>query len=233
MLKTLGLVSQRQDANTHWYALEPEAIANLAKRILSREQIAGLARNGAARGLAKAVLSTFVGPDGAIKSIPASRKKRGRCWRGWCGSSRTAAAIRKAEINARLLEHHWDSATLRREFIGYRMMAREAGVYWRVPESDWLSETPASRPDLIAPVADDPFKPWLDRWRLTPDGEAFATRFGSRLMPVIADGAPAMLKIAGGEEERNGAALMAWYAGEGASAGPGARRPGCFCSNEP
>ena len=66
-------------------------------------------------------------------------------------------------------------------------------------------------------MADDPFRPWLDRWRLTPDGEAFATRFGSRLMPVIADGAPAMLKIAGGEEERNGAALMAWYAGEGAA----------------
>jgi streptomycin 6-kinase len=66
-------------------------------------------------------------------------------------------------------------------------------------------------------VADDPFKPWLDRWRLTPDGEAFGTKIGSRLMPVRRDGAPAMLKIAGGEEERNGAALMAWYAGEGAA----------------
>jgi len=49
----------------------------------------------------------------------------------------------EAEINARLLERHEDPATLRREFIGYRMMAREAGVYWRLPESEWVAENPA------------------------------------------------------------------------------------------
>ena len=48
------------------------------------------------------------------------------------------------EINARLLARHWDSATLRREFIGYRMMARERGSYWRLPESQWVAETGAS-----------------------------------------------------------------------------------------
>jgi streptomycin 6-kinase len=62
-----------------------------------------------------------------------------------------------------------------------------------------------------------PFQPWLDRWRLTPDGAAFTTKFGSRLMPVVSDGAPAMLKVASGEEERQGAALMAWYGGLGAA----------------
>src|SRR5580698_2019610 len=49
VLKEIGLVSQRQDGNTHWYALEPDAIANLAKQVLSREQIAGLAGDAAAR----------------------------------------------------------------------------------------------------------------------------------------------------------------------------------------
>ncbi len=63
----------------------------------------------------------------------------------------------------------------------------------------------------------NPFSAWLELWRLTPDGPAFTTRFGSRLMPVLADGEPAMLKIAGGEEERQGGALMAWWAGEGAA----------------
>ena len=66
-------------------------------------------------------------------------------------------------------------------------------------------------------MANDPFQPWLDRWGLTPDGLDFTTRFGSRLMPVVKDGAPAMLKIASHEEERNGARLMAWYAGQGAA----------------
>jgi streptomycin 6-kinase len=33
------------------------------------------------------------------------------------------------------------------------------------------------------------FEYWLARWGLTPDGEAFATAFGSHLMPVRQAGA--------------------------------------------
>ena len=60
-------------------------------------------------------------------------------------------------------------------------------------------------------------QPWLERWRLKPDGQAFITPFGSSLMPVRANGEPAMLKVAANEEERRGAALMAWYDGDGAA----------------
>jgi streptomycin 6-kinase len=64
---------------------------------------------------------------------------------------------------------------------------------------------------------DDPYKPWLESWRLRPDGPGFSTEFGSLLMPVIGGGRRGMLKIAGGEEERRGGALMVWWAGEGAA----------------
>ncbi|HXV01800.1 MAG TPA: aminoglycoside phosphotransferase family protein, partial [Caulobacteraceae bacterium] len=57
----------------------------------------------------------------------------------------------------------------------------------------------------------------MKRWRLKPDGEAFVSLFGSTLAPVRFEGAAAMLKIAHGEEERRGAAIMAWWAGEGAA----------------
>ncbi|HXQ12555.1 MAG TPA: aminoglycoside phosphotransferase family protein [Caulobacteraceae bacterium] len=63
----------------------------------------------------------------------------------------------------------------------------------------------------------DPFQPWLERWTLTPDGAAFSTKFGSRLMPVRAGGAAAMLKVAGHPEEENGGVLMAWWRGDGAA----------------
>ncbi len=140
MLKKLGLVSQRQDANTHWYALEPDAIANLAKQVLSREQIAGLASDAGPEDWEAKVLETFVAPDGALKSIPASRKKRWAVLAWLVRQFEDGRRYSEAEINARLLERHWDSATLRREFIGYKMMARESGVYWRLPERDWVSE---------------------------------------------------------------------------------------------
>jgi streptomycin 6-kinase len=58
--------------------------------------------------------------------------------------------------------------------------------------------------------------PYLDRWNLAPDGEPIVTR-SSRLLPVISDGASAMLKIATEPEERRGAETMVWWAGEGAA----------------
>ncbi len=60
-------------------------------------------------------------------------------------------------------------------------------------------------------------QPWLDRWRLTLDGQPFSTAYNSHLAPVLAGATPAMLKVAGGEEEQNGAKLMAWWAGDGAA----------------
>ena len=62
------------------------------------------------------------------------------------------------------------------------------------------------------------FSPWLDRWRLEPDGEPFMTpETGSRLLPVRASGRPAMLKLGASDDERRGSALMAWWDGEGAA----------------
>lgn len=66
-------------------------------------------------------------------------------------------------------------------------------------------------------MADDPSARWIERWSLVVDGEGFNSKFGSRLQPVLKDGAPAMLKIANGEEERQGGALMEWWGGEGAA----------------
>jgi streptomycin 6-kinase len=60
------------------------------------------------------------------------------------------------------------------------------------------------------------FEEYLERWRLTPDGAPIITR-GSRLLPVRAAGAPAMLKIALDAEEKFGGALMSWWEGQGAA----------------
>ncbi len=54
-------------------------------------------------------------------------------------------------------------------------------------------------------------------WGLAPDGAAFETPFGSRLAPVRYGDSRAMLKIAGGPEERDGAAVMVWWGGDGAA----------------
>lgn len=60
------------------------------------------------------------------------------------------------------------------------------------------------------------FAPWLERWRLTPDGAPFESLAG-RLMFVRHAGAPAILKLTREPEELAGGALMEWWGGEGAA----------------
>ncbi|MCR5880731.1 aminoglycoside phosphotransferase family protein [Phenylobacterium sp. J367] len=68
--------------------------------------------------------------------------------------------------------------------------------------------------------------PWLDRWRLIPDGWPFQTLWTrSVLQPVRQDGQAAMLKLALYHEEVKGADVMTWWAGEGGRSGAGARGP--------
>ncbi len=58
--------------------------------------------------------------------------------------------------------------------------------------------------------------PWLARWQLVPDGPPITTHT-SALLPVLAAGQPAMLKVATVPEEERGAAVLAWWGGEGAA----------------
>ncbi|WP_337047454.1 aminoglycoside phosphotransferase family protein [Serratia liquefaciens] len=58
--------------------------------------------------------------------------------------------------------------------------------------------------------------PYMQRWQLQPDGQAFETH-SSLLMPVRYQGAAAMLKIAREQEEKFGGLLMWWWQGEGAA----------------
>jgi len=60
------------------------------------------------------------------------------------------------------------------------------------------------------------FDACIARWQLTLDGTPVVTST-SRLLPVLYNGSPAMLKIALEAEERHGAALMRWWGGKGAA----------------
>lgn len=64
-------------------------------------------------------------------------------------------------------------------------------------------------------AAMNPFDPWLERWSLTVDGAPIRTGYAD-LLPVLREGAHAMLKISRTGEERRGAALLDWYGGLGA-----------------
>ncbi|MFW8584979.1 aminoglycoside phosphotransferase family protein [Rhizobium beringeri] len=60
------------------------------------------------------------------------------------------------------------------------------------------------------------FAPYLDRWSLISDGEPIITH-SSRLLPVLWQDRPAMLKVTANIDERYGALLMQWWDGDGAA----------------
>jgi hypothetical protein len=138
ILRDRGLIRQRQDGNTHWWSLDLDALVALNRRISTREDATALARGIEADAWDRRVQENFLTADGKLKEIPASRKKRWVILRFLAEQFAFDRRYPEAELNEILKRHHWDSATLRREMIGYRMMARDHGIYWRLPEEQWL-----------------------------------------------------------------------------------------------
>lgn len=137
LLRKLGLTRLRPEGNLHWYSFEPAGLTQLAKSLLSRQTIAYWASQPLETP-PEPVVQNYLERDGRLSQIPATRKKR-RVILAWLAQQfdRDRRYL-EAEVNQILQARHWDSATLRRELVGYRMLARDQGVYWRLPEDQWL-----------------------------------------------------------------------------------------------
>jgi len=82
------------------------------------------------------VLANFLEGD-RLTTIPVSRKKRWLILRWLAGKFSADVEYTEAQVNAIMKRHHEDAATLRREMVGCRMLARAGGVYRLLAESEW------------------------------------------------------------------------------------------------
>jgi DNA-binding transcriptional ArsR family regulator len=130
-MKALGLVTMRAEGNTHLYALRPEGLRDLSKDLLTQEKVASLAKDVEGEAWERKVLKDFFEGE-KLKEIPASRKKREVVLRWLAGRFEPAVRYKEPQVNEIISRHHPDFATLRRELIGANLLAREAGVYWRL-----------------------------------------------------------------------------------------------------
>ncbi|MFM9862008.1 MAG: metalloregulator ArsR/SmtB family transcription factor [Micropepsaceae bacterium] len=135
MLREAGLVRLRQDGNTHWYALETKTLATRAKTMLMTEKLAELAVAGGTSD--KSVLN-YLTPEGRLKVFPASIKKRRPILRWLARHFDEGRTYSEAEVNATIERRHHDFETFRREMVGYKMLARKSGQYWRLPDTEWV-----------------------------------------------------------------------------------------------
>ena len=136
ILKAEGLVTARAEGTTRWHSFNRDALEGLTRQMLQPTRAKVAPPRGADAAEDK-VLQGFVDADGKLKLIPASRKKRGVVLRWLMRNFSAGRRYSEAEVNTAIQEHYWDSATLRRELVGHRMLARKDRVYWRLPETEW------------------------------------------------------------------------------------------------
>jgi DNA-binding transcriptional ArsR family regulator len=138
-LKSLNLVTLTPQGNTHLYRLNSEQLQELSRAILTPDQLQAFTVDIAPEDWETKVLKSFVEGDRII-DIPASRKKRFVLLKWLVRKFEVDRDYPEKELNALIKHHHPDTATLRREFIGYKLMTRESGIYRRLPELAWLEE---------------------------------------------------------------------------------------------
>ena len=132
-LSAAGLVSMRREGTTHFYRLDGDALRSLSRDLFSSERVAAMAGRAEGDAWERRVLATYVREDGRLEKIPETRKKRDVVLRWLAEDFEGGRRYTEKEVNETIRRRHEDCATLRRELVGARLMAREAGEYWRLP----------------------------------------------------------------------------------------------------
>jgi biotin operon repressor len=136
LLREAGLISLRQDGNTHWYNLELKALSRLARTLATREQLEVFA-SGRTEAPEDRIVRNYLTREGRLKSFPTTRKKRRPVLAWLARQFEEGRRYSEAEVNELIERRHHDRETFRRELVGHQMLARKDGVYWRLPEADW------------------------------------------------------------------------------------------------
>jgi predicted transcriptional regulator len=129
-LSEAGLVSGRTESYYNVYELESEALRGIAQSLLSNETLPAVAATVDTNAYSRKILDDFLLPDGSLKSIPAQRKKLEAVLQHIAHGFEPGKRYTEQQINDILSRFHEDTATLRRELIGYHILARAGGEYW-------------------------------------------------------------------------------------------------------
>jgi len=133
ILKELELVTMRAEGNVHIYALNESALIRMNKTFFSAQDMAALVQDVDERSWEDKVLRTFI-IDDRLTQIPAKYKKRLVILKWLVEKFEPGVRYPEREVNEIIKRHHPDVAALRRYLVETKLMQRESGVYWRVPE---------------------------------------------------------------------------------------------------
>lgn len=132
-LAQIGLVSARTESYYNVYQLDEKALQSKSKNLFSQENLAASVVDVNANAYDQKVIADYSRKDGSLKTIPAQRKKLEAVLRYVAQAFELNKKYSEKKVNEILSQYHEDTASLRRELVGYGLMKREGGGgdYWR------------------------------------------------------------------------------------------------------
>ena len=130
-LSEAGLVAARAEGYYSVYHLRTEVLEQMARRLLSGQDLPAVAKQADLAAYDRKVLQDFSLPDGHLKTIPAQRKKLEVVLRHVVLRFSAGNRYSEKQVNLILRRFHADTATLRRELVGAGLLQRVQGEYWR------------------------------------------------------------------------------------------------------
>jgi predicted transcriptional regulator len=126
-----GLVQARADQHYHVYSLKLQTLRDMSQQILSQDKLQETTEHLDLDAYDRKVLRDYM-EDGRLKLIPRQWKKREVILRYLVEQFEWDQRYTEREVNEIISRTHDDFATLRRQLIDSRRMARERDVYWRI-----------------------------------------------------------------------------------------------------
>lgn len=132
-LSQVGLVSAKADSYYNVYQLDEKALEEKSRGIFSQEYLAASVADVDADAYDNKVVRDFVRKDGSLKTIPAQKKKLEAVLRYVVKAFEVNKRYSEKKVNEILSGYHADTASLRRELVGFGLMKRKGGGgdYWR------------------------------------------------------------------------------------------------------
>jgi len=132
-LAQAGLVSAKVDGYYNVYQLDEKALEQKSKNLLSEENLTASIIDIDVDAYDKKIIRDYTRRDGTLKSIPTQKKKLDAILRYLVKAFEVGKRYSEKKVNEIISAYHIDTARLRRELVGAKLMRREGGGgdYWR------------------------------------------------------------------------------------------------------
>jgi predicted transcriptional regulator len=133
-LAEADLVSSRGESYYTVYQLDRKLLEEKSRSMFSQQELSTVAAEVDVNAYDSKVVRDFSRRDGSLKTLPAQQKKLEAILRHVVKSFEMGKRYSEKRVNEILSQYHEDTATLRRELVGFGLMKREGGggEYWRV-----------------------------------------------------------------------------------------------------